>query len=480
MRAQAMILIFCIVFVVILTTFYALSKKNELYNVYNQMLELNKQSEDLTKSHIIVIEVLTDLLLLKQPIDEYGNFDTVLLKRIHENFLKLVEAKNVISEIMPQQMEDIDLLLKMLATMVMQPSGQLVTDVLAQSRITYKNLVNTLIELQDERGILAKKYLEISEHSAYVVLGVVIVICILILLVCLYFFNSLAKRIDTVVKQTQMLVENKDPVQLPIDKEDEIGQLISALNQVSLELERKGQQLAISRYSYFNEIRNSSVRHLVAGLIHELGNPIASLKGLLEQIEPIDINKQQDTIDLMKLQVEKLETFNSHLISFASERSIKGEAIILSQLVKQYIYFLNLDERWYSIDIEYYESNELPVIFASREQISILLNNICDNALAAIEKSNVCRKSLKFILKSNESHLILEISDNGIGMPPSLIDACFEPYITTQENANGAGFGLNVCQAVMEELGGNIQVNSEQGKGCSVILNFPKGDIADA
>jgi signal transduction histidine kinase len=477
MRAQAISLLVMILTVVLLTASFTLSKKQELYEVYSQILELNAQSEDLTKSHLIVIEVLTDLLILKQPIDGSGNIDRELLKKIHDNFLKLVEAKNVTQSIMPDRMQEVDNLLQMLAEMVMQPSGELIANVLAQTRLANNNLVDALRELQQHRSQLSEKYLKISEQSAEIALGIVIVIFTITALICLSFFDSLAKRIDIAVKQIQQLVKNQKPEPLAITRHDEIGQLFSAVNQVSIELERKGQQLAFGRYTYFNEIRSASLKHLVAGLIHELGNPIAGLKGLLSEYEKSDPQTQAEALTLINIQVEKLEEFNTQLVNFATERSINCEIIDLSEQIKQYVYFLNLDERWYSIEIKFDIINDIPAIIASREQISLLLNNICDNALVALQKSFKKQQSLHFRLEDTGEQVTLDISDNGTGMSPQLINVCLEPYVTSQENTEGAGFGLSICRSVMEDIKGEIEVKSELGKGCKITLNFPKEEI---
>ncbi|QSX37725.1 sensor histidine kinase [Shewanella sedimentimangrovi] len=479
LRTQAMGLLAMVLVAILLTSSYALSKKDELYHFYGQILQLNSQSEDLTKSHLILIEVMTDLLMLKQPLDQDGNFDRNLLSGLHQNFLALAEAKNVIAGIMPEHTQDIEQLLKMMAAMVMQPSSELVNSVLAQSRQTNHNLVTALQEQQQLRSQLSEKYLQTSEESAQVVMMVVLLIALFTSVLCISFFSMLTSKINLAVKQIQLLVRNQKPEQLPVSRSDEIGQLFSAVNQVSIELEKKDQQLAFGRYTYFNQVRSASLKHLVAGLIHELGNPIAGIKGLLGAYEMSDPEQRTEALELITQQVEKLEAFNTHLVNFASEYGSDSEILDLTEQVKQYIYFLNLDERWYQVDIQMDIVNDIPAVRASREQMSLLLNNICDNALLALQKSFKKNQTLHFTLQNADNKVQLEIADNGIGMSPQLIDVCLEPYITTQEDIAGAGFGLSICRSVMEDIKGSITISSEQGKGCKVTLTFPREDLGN-
>ncbi len=469
MRTKALVLIGVIVLVTMTTAFYAMSKKDDLQQMYQQIQTLNKQSQELTKAHLIVIEVLTDLLVLGRA---DGNYDEQLLKKIHLNFLQLVEAKMIIVSYFPSRLEEMNFLLENLAQMVMKPSSTLVSDVLKMTQLENKKLVDSLQEKQLLRSELSKQYLEMSNRTAAVVLIIVIFVVLLSILMCYLYFSRLALNMQRGLKQIQLLVRNQKPPELKITQRDEIGRLFSGINQLSTELDKKDQQLAFSRYTYFNQVRSASVKHLVGGLIHELGNPVAGIKGLIYDFRSCESEEKEGQLQLIEEQIENLDRLNRQLIHFASGDSLDSEIIDISEQIRQFVYFLKLDERWYPVSLDVKLQPSLPAIFSSKEQISLLFNNICDNALVALQTSGKKIKNLSFGAYAEGNLVIVEIADNGIGMSKQLIDRCMEPYVTTQTESDGAGFGLTICRSVMEDLGGKISVESESGKGCRVKLIF--------
>ena len=71
-------------------------------------------------------------------------------------------------------------------------------------------------------------------------------------------------------------------------------------------------------------------------------------------------------------------------------------------------------------------------------------------------------------------YVTLSITDNGPGIAPDVVPKVFDPFFTTKEVGKGTGMGLSICHKIMEESNGNIDINSEPGKGTTVLLEIPK------
>jgi len=115
--------------------------------------------------------------------------------------------------------------------------------------------------------------------------------------------------------------------------------------------------------------------------------------------------------------------------------------------------------------------SDIPKIEANPADIGLAFLNILLNALESREKS--LEISLSTELAGN--NIIVTIADNGCGIPEDIRSRIFEPFFTTREIGRGMGLGLTVSYEIISAIGGDIEVNSEEGKGTALLLSFPSG-----
>jgi signal transduction histidine kinase len=126
--------------------------------------------------------------------------------------------------------------------------------------------------------------------------------------------------------------------------------------------------------------------------------------------------------------------------------------------------------------VKSFETNipeDLPKIYTDPDAIEQILTNLLINAAHAADKENSHVKLDVAIGDTWRDHLIIEISDNGCGMNPETMSKIFNPFFTTKEPGQGTGLGLHLCQDLVKELGGRIDVQSEIGIGSFFRVVLP-------
>jgi two-component system NtrC family sensor kinase len=121
---------------------------------------------------------------------------------------------------------------------------------------------------------------------------------------------------------------------------------------------------------------------------------------------------------------------------------------------------------------------ELPKIMSDSSQLQQVFLNIINNAIdAAGSAVDADRKEGKILIRtallSNSNEILIEISDNGPGIPKEHINKIFDPFFSTKKIGNGTGLGLSIVYSIVEKLGGRITVTSEIGKETAFTIYFP-------
>lgn len=123
--------------------------------------------------------------------------------------------------------------------------------------------------------------------------------------------------------------------------------------------------------------------------------------------------------------------------------------------------------------------NEIPAgftVFANRNKLVQILLNLCQNSFDAMRDKPPAdgqKACIRLRAWRNDARRYVSVRDNGPGIPSNHVAHIFEPFYTTKEVGKGMGLGLSICYRIMEEVGGRISVNTEVGRFCEFILDFP-------
>lgn len=217
--------------------------------------------------------------------------------------------------------------------------------------------------------------------------------------------------------------------------------------------------------------RLAAVGRMAAGVAHEVRNPLSSIKGLALLLKDkfSKESKEFETTGLLVQEVERMNRTISELLSFARPAALDLQPIDLQELLSDSLQLVSADTASEHIRTSLHFDHDLPTIFADRDRLSQVIINILLNGVQAMEQGG----TLEIIARKSASgkKIELQFRDSGKGIKPEHLSQLFYPYFTTK--SGGTGIGLAISQKIIFDHGGNIRVESEQGRGTTVFVELP-------
>ncbi len=226
--------------------------------------------------------------------------------------------------------------------------------------------------------------------------------------------------------------------------------------------------------------RTSSILLLAAGVAHELGNPLNSLTIHLQLIErklkKLKLAKEADSaslnesIRICEAEVSRLDGIVSNFLEAIRPRPPDLAETNLSDVLAEVLRFQQDELADRGIKVEAETPADLPAVMADRNQLKQVFFNLIKNAIEAMAPGG----QLKIRPRADDDNVYLLFGDSGAGIKQEDLGRLFQPYHTTK--AGGHGLGLMIVQRIMREHGGQIGIESKEGVGTVVTLQFPRKD----
>ncbi|MCX7885732.1 MAG: ATP-binding protein [Verrucomicrobiae bacterium] len=218
----------------------------------------------------------------------------------------------------------------------------------------------------------------------------------------------------------------------------------------------------------------SALGQLVAGVAHELNNPLAVIMGYAQILTSQDHPPARVRGDLLKIlhESERAAKIVRNLLNFARPREPQLAPTDLNALITTVLE--NHESEMESAGIVYrlHLQPNLPATMADPDQIEQVLTNILTNAIQALAEHRGRRQlDVRTELRTNTIHI--SIADTGPGIPPEIQAKIFDPFFTTKGPGKGTGLGLTICHSIIEEHHGKIFVESEPARGTCVHIELP-------
>lgn len=246
---------------------------------------------------------------------------------------------------------------------------------------------------------------------------------------------------------------------------DEIGNLIIEYNRMIVELSNSAEMLSKSE-------RESAWREMAKQVAHEIKNPLTPMKLSIQYLErswkdkaPDWESKLEKVTKTMVEQIDTLTTIANEFSNFAKMPTANNENLILSKII-------DIATTLYQNEINivvYYDGCEQVQVYADKEQLLRVFNNIIKNGLQAVQEGN--EGLIKIYLSQNESMIQVAIIDNGVGIDEEQKDKIFIPNFTTK--SSGTGLGLAMVKNIVEMSNGRIWFSTEMGKGTTFLIELP-------
>lgn len=220
----------------------------------------------------------------------------------------------------------------------------------------------------------------------------------------------------------------------------------------------------------------ATLGQLAAGVVHELNNPLTSISVysdyLLKKLETQGVEDR----DLEKLRrivqsAERILTFTRELIRYARPSTDPPTLVSVHDVLERSIVFCEhvIEEAGARIERDY--AKGIRPVYAVEGQLHQVFINLITNACHAMpEGAGVLRFETA---AGGEDHVAVRLADNGVGIPPELVDRVFEPFFSTKGEGKGTGLGLSIVRNIVHQHGGTIRVTSDVGRGTTFEILLP-------
>lgn len=223
----------------------------------------------------------------------------------------------------------------------------------------------------------------------------------------------------------------------------------------------------------------AAVGRLAAGVVHEINNPLATIAACAESLgkrieegafdDSPDAEDLREYLGLIRDEAFRCKTITNGLLDFSRMRSGKFEQVDIGELIKTTARLVTHQQRGDNIQIVIEAATNLPRVSGNLGQLQQAVIALATNAIDAMPDGGTL--TLRAIPRG--PRVLIEVSDNGIGIPLENMTKIFDPFFTTKDVGRGTGLGLAVCYGILSEHGGRLDVRSSIGVGTTFTITLP-------
>jgi len=341
----------------------------------------------------------------------------------------------------------------------------------------------------------------------------------------------LVKPLKGLVRLTQKISEGDFNQTIEVPSTNEIGQLVMSFNRMTEQLKEKQKniemhleslELANKKLKQAQEelIRTeklASIGRFAAGVAHEVGNPLGSILGYTSIMAREETTREEahDYLKRIEKEIERINRIVKELLNFARPSRQDIQEVEINKVIKDTLSLLSYQKGFKNIETHLSLQPDLPMIKGNESLLSQIFINIILNAIDAMPDGGALGiETVNFVVGSREgdelespylsrrkddpldtnySHLRspnpfsviftkfnrgdrlikVKITDTGIGIKQEDMEKIFDPFFTTKDPDKGTGLGLSISLRIIESLGGEVKVRSEEGKGSTFEVYFP-------
>ena len=223
--------------------------------------------------------------------------------------------------------------------------------------------------------------------------------------------------------------------------------------------------------------RLNALTLLAAGVAHEIGNPLNSLNIHLQLIErearKLDGAKGaelQESVEVARAEINRLDSIITQFLRAIRPTRPQLRPENINTIVEEAVRFFALEIKDRDIVVEQELRSDLPLLELDRDQIKQAFYNVIKNSFEAMKSRGI----LRIRTDLDESHVIVRFTDTGGGISAENLSRVFEPYFTTK--TSGTGLGLLIVRRIVREHGGELSIESSEGKGLTLTIRLPHID----
>jgi two-component system, sporulation sensor kinase E len=220
--------------------------------------------------------------------------------------------------------------------------------------------------------------------------------------------------------------------------------------------------------------RLNALTLLAAGVAHEIGNPLNSLNIHLQlmerQAKKLDGTTRkelQESINVARAEINRLDSIVTQFLRAIRPTRPQLRPENINQVVEEAVHFFAPEIKDRDVVVEQELRPDLPVIEIDRDQMKQAFYNVIKNSFEAMKRRGI----LRIHTDRDDTHVVVSFTDTGGGISAENLSRVFEPYFTTK--TSGTGLGLLIVRRIVREHGGELSIESKEGKGLTLTIRLP-------
>jgi len=248
-------------------------------------------------------------------------------------------------------------------------------------------------------------------------------------------------------------------------------ELLAADLAVALELKSLQGQLIRSE-------KLAALGQLVAGVAHELNNPLTAVMGYGELLsEDIPTGPTRERLDKLVNEGRRMKKIVENLLRFSRQRAVDRQSVDLRPVLEDVLALREYYVRTRSLDVVLDIQQDMPKVAVDEDQFKQILLNLINNAIDAVENEQGPKRiTVRAFASGNRA--VLEVEDTGPGFAD--VSRALDPFYTTKPVGKGTGLGLSICYGIIKEHDGEIRLENLQPHGARVSVELPVSEPAAA
>jgi two-component system, NtrC family, sensor kinase len=346
----------------------------------------------------------------------------------------------------------------------------------------------------------------------YVILFTFLSFLVFLIIMSFYFVREVISPIESLIKASRELKDAREAPIIDNRSRTEVAELIDAFNEMSQQivdsdqkmkkqldlLEQANTKIKSTQTQLVQSAKLASLGELVAGIAHELNNPIGFIysnishlreysQALFKIIDKSRVNKNELDLLVVEEDYEYIKKDFPKLIQSCEEGSHRAKEIVIGlrnfsradeEKTEAFDVNKGIDSTLKLLGGEIKnrakvikDYHDLPMVNCNVNQMKQVFMNILNNAAQAIQENGEIKITTNFI--SELKKVRIQIKDNGIGIKKENLEKIFDPFYTTKSVGEGTGLGLSISYGIVRSHGGDISVESAVGKGTAFTVDLP-------